>query len=337
MTISEAIIQTLNDFPNKPLSTEQIHEHIKEKGYCANLKLGINTVSYTCGNFKRTGKKRVQHVKGKNGAHLYYLLKNKKNIDMKQYIRIEKELNFDERDLHQLVCQYLYEEKKVYSKTIFHEQSNSKESNKNWIHPDMVGIRFLSDEMKDESKLSQKFMKAINLPDTIEISSYELKKCIKSDRDLKDAYFQAVSNSSWANYGYLVALDIEDMDNFYNEEDRNNFNEEMQRLNQAFGIGIISLLPSLDPDDIKIKVLFPAKRRDLDFAMIDKLCNANPNFRDFIEYVTLLMVEDNPSGMINKEKFDKYFVDEEDMAAYDQIVKYCTDFKIPIKSSESEE
>ena len=58
----------------------------------------------------------------------------------------------------------------------------------------------------------------------------EIKKEINTDYELKKSYFQAVSNSSWANYGYLVALEISD-----------NLKDEMERLNQSFGIGIIEL------------------------------------------------------------------------------------------------
>lgn len=47
--------------------------------------------------------------------------------------------------------------------------------------------------------------------------------------------FQALSNSSWANYGYLVVFDI-------NED----VMEEMERLNRSFGIGIIKLSPYSD-------------------------------------------------------------------------------------------
>ncbi len=45
---------------------------------------------------------------------------------------------------------------------------------------------------------------------------------------LKNIIFQAVSKSSWANYGYLVALGNSD-----------NLQDEMQRLHESFGIGII--------------------------------------------------------------------------------------------------
>ena len=73
-------------------------------------------------------------------------------------------------------------------------------------------------------------LKATEPKESIHIYSYELKRKIESDYQLKQYYFQALSNSSWANYGYLVAFEInEDLD------------EEMARLNNAFGIGIIQM------------------------------------------------------------------------------------------------
>ncbi len=50
--------------------------------------------------------------------------------------------------------------------------------------------------------------------------------------NLREYYFQAVSNSSWANEGYIVALDIDEDDSFF---------AELKRLNNAFGIGVIKL------------------------------------------------------------------------------------------------
>jgi len=70
----------------------------------------------------------------------------------------------------------------------------------------MVGIKFLN----LQTKASQNFLKSINRVDTFKLSSYKIKKKINSDSDLKKAFFQAVSNLSWANYGYLVAFEFRD-------------------------------------------------------------------------------------------------------------------------------
>ena len=60
---------------------------------------------------------------------------------------------------------------------------------------------------------------------------WSLKKRL-SFSNLREAFFQAVSNSSWANEGYLVAADIS------TDED---FQAELHRLSASFGIAIIQL------------------------------------------------------------------------------------------------
>lgn len=78
----------------------------------------------------------------------------------------------------------------------------------------MVGVKFLN----LQTRASQNLLKSINRVDTFKLSAYEIKKEINNDSELKKAYFQAVSNSSWANYGYLVAFEFSD--NLYDEMER---------------------------------------------------------------------------------------------------------------------
>jgi hypothetical protein len=198
----------------------------------------------------------------------------------------------------------------TFSKTIFHEQSsNIKDSHQKWIHPDLVGIQFLN----LQSKVNQTFLKAINRLDTFKISSFEVKKEINSDYELKKSFFQAVSNSSWANYGYLVAFEIS-----------NSLNEEMERLNQSFGIGIIELRAN----PFESKILFQPKYKDLDFKTIDKLCKINKDFEKFIEQVEkLLTASDKYYKSTEKEleEFcDSYFVNDA------EIEQYIKDKNIPV-------
>jgi hypothetical protein len=209
--------------------------------------------------------------------------------------------------LHKLLSSYL-KNTDTYSKTIFHEQSNGKDSNQIWTHPDMVGIKFLN----LQTKASQNFLKSINRVDTFKMSSYELKKEINSDSELKKAFFQAVSNSSWANYGYLVAFEFSD-----------SLNEEMARLNQSFGIGIIEL----NANPYQSKILFPATYRDLDFKTIDKLCKMNDKFNKFIEQTEKLMTasEKYVSGAEKEldEFCDNYFANDT------EVEEYCKQKHIP--------
>ena len=158
--------------------------------------------------------------------------------------------SFEERSLHKLFCTYL-RNRNIYAKTIFHEKSSTKVDNaQKWVHPDIVGVQF--EEFKKDETLS--LLKATEPKETVHIYSYELKRKIESDSQLKQCYFQALSNSSWANFGYLVAFEIAD-----------GLEEEMERLNNAFGIGII-LMQANDS-----QIICQAKEKKLDFSTIEKL------------------------------------------------------------------
>jgi hypothetical protein len=268
MTTKEAILKSLDEL--KGLSNYmEIHDHIIQNGYYdfGTAKTPPATISAQLGEFIRNGDTRVKRIKQENGSYSYYLTKNESEIgievltgssEITEPIKTKRK-TYNERDLHRLLSSYL-KNTKIYSKTIFHEQSKyGKDNNQIWTHPDMVGIKFLN----LHTKVSQNFLKSINRIDTFKLSSYEIKKEINSDSELKKAYFQAVSNSSWANYGYLVAFEFSD-----------SLSDEMERLNQSFGIGIIEL----NSNPYQSKILFPANYRELDFKTIDKLCKINKEF-----------------------------------------------------------
>ncbi|MBL7880865.1 MAG: hypothetical protein JNN23_13580 [Chryseobacterium gambrini] len=320
MTIKEAILKSLEDLII-PVYNIEVYNHIVEKNYYEFLKgkTPSSTISAQLGDFIRLGDSRVKRIKKTNGTYYYYLTKNEQQIE--EYIldnestiavNLKEEIRtkvYEERDLHKLLSSFL-KNTETFSKTIFHEQSNGKDSNQIWTHPDMIGIKFLN----LQTKASQNFLKSINRVDTFKLSSYELKREINTDSELKKAYFQAVSNSSWANYGYLVAFEFSD-----------SLNEEMSRLNQSFGIGIIEL----NANPYQSKILFPAVYRDLDFKTIDKLCKINKEFENFIEQTEKLLTasEKYITGAEKElnEFCDKYFLNDS------EIEKYCKDKNIPFE------
>lgn len=277
MTIKESILKSLEDI-NGLASSSDIYNHIVNRSYYEfGAKKPIAIVSAMLGEFIKNGDSRIKRTKTSGETYKYYLTRIEKTVLIEQLSsnfepeKIKPKKNdYQERDLHKLLSSFL-KNTNTYSKTIFHEQSsNSKDNHQKWIHPDLVGIQFLN----LQSKINQTFLKAINRLDTFKISSFEIKKEINSDYELKKTFFQAVSNSSWANYGYLVAFEISD-----------SLSEEMERLNQSFGIGIIEL----KANPYESKILFPAKYKDLDFKTIDKLCNINKDFEKFIEQIEKLM------------------------------------------------
>lgn len=215
--------------------------------------------------------------------------------------------NYNERSLHRLLANAMLSDG-ILSKTIFHEKSIKSDPAK-WVHPDMVGVRF--NEFQD--KVTRTLLKAADTKEYLEIYSFELKKTINNDHELKQAFFQALSNSNWANYGYLVAFEI-----------NNELREEMERLNRSFGIGIIRL----SPFDNATQILFQARKNDVDYYTVDKLCKINPDFRCFMERTAKVLnagadvVEDVKRGL--ETICDKGFSNE------DELVKYCQEKHIPL-------
>lgn len=214
--------------------------------------------------------------------------------------------HFDERSLHKLFCSFL-RTRGIIAKTIYHEKSSNKvDSAQKWIHPDIVGVQF--EDFKNDATLA--LLKATEPKQSIHIYSYELKKKIETDYQLKQYYFQALSNSSWANYGYLVAFEInEDLD------------EEMNRLNNAFGIGIIRMQAN------DSKVLYSAREKALDYNTIEKLNNLNPDFCEFIKKLSKVMnasKDYTADAKISFERIcDRIFESDEEQESY------CKEHNIP--------
>jgi len=313
MTTKEAILKSLENIKS-PTNYKEIYKHIIKHNYYdfGKSKTPALTISGQLTSFIQKGDNRVKRIKNSNGSYSYYLSKNEVDMNFEEnqsnISNGYQSLPYRERDLHILLSSYL-KNLSVYSKTIFHEQSkNSKDHNQKWIHPDMVGIKFLS----LKTKTSKSFLKAINQADTFKITSYEIKKEINTDYELKKSYFQTVSNSSWANYGYLAAFEISD-----------SLDEEMERLNQSFGIGIIKL----KPNPYESKIIYQSKYKELDFKTLDKLCKINDDFDKFIEQIeTLITAQDRYYNSIEKE-FDD-FCDNHFMNDT-EIEKYCNENNIP--------
>jgi hypothetical protein len=193
-----------------------------------------------------------------------------------------RKFDYLEKDLHAFLSYYAYYHLRCYTKTINHSQSNKKEFGE-WVHPDLVGCYYPLDEWKSEVyELSSAIGNV-----SIKILSFELKRELNFG-NLRESFFQTVSNSSWANEGYLVASKIS------NDAD---FIDELTRLSTSFGIGVIEL--SIE-DPHSTKILLPAKNRDtLDWETINKL-TMNNDFKEFLSRVKI----DISSKKIHKKEYD---------------------------------
>lgn len=302
MTFVKLIEETLKK-ANIPLSVEEIWEKAKEYGFADEVKSRGKTPERTIG--------AKLYVDIKNGNSIFYQVSKRpakfflttlkfNNDENKNLIISESKKKFKERDLHPLLSSFVYSDShfKCYTKTIFHEKSSRGSRGKNeWLHPDIVGVYF---PYKDYDPTTISFQDAFR-GSNLKVFSFEIK--IKVDfSNFREYYFQAVSNSSWANEGYLVATDF---------EDRAELIEELLRLNNAFGIGIIKL----NTDNIEqSEILIPSKKNEtIDWETVDRLIEANDDFRHFI--ISINDVVKSDSKIVHGEVFDK-IKSEQDIIKY---------------------
>ena len=204
----------------------------------------------------------------------------------------QKGRGFHERDLHPLFVRFAKDYFDVYAKTIKHEKSKKSQSGQDkWNYPDIVGVHFPFNDYSERETLE--LSQNLNRRD-FKIYSFELKVSLDFS-NLKESYFQAVSNSSFANEGYLVVFEELDSEVF----------DELRRLHSSFGIGLIKL--ELEPTESS--VLLPSLVRNLDFRTIDMLVNKNADFREFIDTING-DIQTNDKRRIALQYYDKVLDDE---------------------------
>lgn len=198
--------------------------------------------------------------------------------------------SFLEKDLHPLLVWFARQQFSAWCKTIPHSQSINKQSgskSNQWLHPDIVGFTLLT---KSWERPVADLLRTTGASAT-KLYSFEL-KCSLEFGTLREHFFQAVSNSSWANAGYLVAAELTDTPEFM---------EELGRLSQSFGIGVIKLdLESLEEES---RILFPAQeKKEVDWETINRIAEINPIFREFL---TLVRESSDIHKIVNETTFDE--------------------------------
>jgi len=144
----------------------------------------------------------------------------------------------------------------------------------------------------------------LRLLETLKVNPYRLfafeMKISLDFANLREYYFQAVSNSSWAHEGYLVTLNIDENPDFM---------DELRRLCGAFGIGVIKLNPE---HFMQSEILFSAKEKEfLDWETINRLVEENKDFKEFLDD----LMEDIKIGK-TKSTYDKVFEEETEACQY---------------------
>ena len=301
LDLSKTVVEILKSNPEKYFTAGELAEEVmklKPDDCEAKMKRSKATVfpidseEALCGQLRAeiyTNTKRIKsfskfvNTTAERPRKYYY----SEQTDVEQIEEAEKETpknGHPEHDSYPLLCEYLYNELGIYPKRIDEKKSsNSKGSNGNkWLHPDIVGLQNLSEGWcNDVLACSSKH--AFNKSS---LWSFEVKIKINLS-NVREYFFQTVSNSSWANNSYLVAQDIDDK-----------AMNELRILCSGHNIGVILLNKDMP---IESQILIPATEKpNLDWNMIDRIVKENPDFKEYINLIT----EFYQTGKIKERDWD---------------------------------
>ena len=309
------IIEKTIEKVGKPLSAREIWDKANEIGTIGDFettgKTPWATIAAYCYTDINNNGDESMIIQTSTRPAQFFLRKLESQIDLNKVQKekdaeiVKKEIaetkkKFNERDLHSILVSFAYGDThfKANLKTIFHENSAKTTKGQNeWLHPDLVGVYFPFRNYKNETLEMQHHLSI----SSIKLFSFEMKITLNFG-NLRQSFFQTVSNSSWANEGYLVALNI---------DDEPTFKDELRRLNNAFGIGIIKLNAE---NVFESEILFPSRiNTEIDWDTVNRLSTENKYFSDFLKLIT----EDCKLGKV-KSQYDK-------VMTIDELTKHIKD------------
>ena len=292
---SQKIVELLKANPNQKFNARQIAEQIidsypedykdkRQNPRFADEKSFISQVVAEIGSQKDQIVKNDAHVfwQDKPRPRVYWFNPDKTvgqieietdevEEDNVEVSTIPETATFSEHNLYPILIDYLKTELNLYCQRIDEKRSkNSRGSGGNqWLHPDIVAMQPVD---KEWDELIRSCVKQ-GAGQSVRLWSFEVKKEL-SGSNARKSFFQAVSNSSWANEGYLVATSISD----------SSVEQELRMLSALHGIGVILLNPE-NPSESEM--MLPAKSRaDVDWQSVNRILAENADFKDYIELVS---------------------------------------------------
>ena len=192
---------------------------------------------------------------------------------------------FSEHDLYPKLATSLLSEHGVYSKRIEEKRSKNRfgQNGNRWLHPDLIGFEPVS------INWSSTIRQLVNSRSDAEamLWSFEVKKLINRS-NVREVFFQALSNSAWANLGYLVAAEISGVGTL----------DELRMLTAQFGIGVIQL--ATDEESESAILIQAEKRTEIDWSAANRLCDENPDAEEVFEQVRVY----HQAGTVNGPFWD---------------------------------
>lgn len=290
LNLRNTVRQFLNDRPGEKFTARQMAEWIFEKfpAECQDKKEKstfiqtdadlVQQIVAEISSQRPSLQKRNPEVKTTEGRPRRYYwtamtdqdeVNEAEKVDTDAYLAAGPP-TFKESDLYPLLSKYLRSELGIYSKRIDEKKSANKKGPRGnkWLYPDLVGMEDLTSDWHKEIKDVVKEY----ADKKTKLWSFEVKNLLNRS-NVREAYFQAVSNSSWANFGYLVATEVQGA----------NTMNELRMLYSLHGIGLIQIDPE-NPAESQIAI--PARERvEVDWATCNRLTHENRDFLQFLQLV----------------------------------------------------
>ncbi|MFT8431549.1 hypothetical protein [Acetobacter orientalis] len=189
----------------------------------------------------------------------------------KNSLPAEPFLQLLEAHLYPRLGQFLSIDSELYTQRIDEKRSSNKRGphGNHWLYPDLVAFEDLTRHWA--SSIIKNCVTEVRAR-RFRLWSFEV-KILLNRSNVREAYFQTVSNSSWANFAYLAANEIEGPETL----------KELRILNALHGVGLIRIDKN-DPSESEI--LIPARERlEIDWTNCDRLASENTDFSSVIHRV----------------------------------------------------
>ena len=306
----QMIIETLRDYPDQmftarelaELFIERYPEDLEEKRrnprYKTEEDLIVQLAAEIGGGRTETAKRLCPNVatQDKPRPRKYYW----QAIPEQPHLMVEEEADdldepienlpsnlasFSEHDLYPLLISYLSEDLGLNCRRIDERKSrNMRGSGGNhWLHPDIVALETLD---KGWSEVVRACVRGSN-DAVFRLWSFEVKKTLNRS-NVRKSFFQAVSNSSWANFAYLVTANLDSA-----------VEAELQMLSGLHGVGVLLLNQQSLFDS---QILIPARERtNIDWLSVNRIVEENSDFEAFIDQVGIY----SQTGRLTKSLWNK--------------------------------
>lgn len=269
--LAEIIVKNNPDrYNNKKVTSKRYAALTQDEKILAQVRAEITARKKSLSNYPNI------EINLNNGGVLEFCYSNERLIGIEEVVRFKQEQDMYQPFIDCLKNNFDYT---IHAKRIDEKKTQKREKGAfKWLHPDIVGIQRMGEDLCEETMdISRMFPNGGTNKETIKLWSFELKKRVTLS-NIREIFFQTLSNSSWANFAYLVYEEIEEQ-----------AEEELKFLCNSYGVGAISFKEDLNTD-VNYRIVQVAKENHvINWAFVDKLISidkgSNADFKAFMVLV----------------------------------------------------